>query len=181
MTISEAMHLTLHAHPDSPPDHPDMALEVWLDRWTDGRAELSYHLHAPTGGIVLPKSTPAKRTDDLWKTTCFELFVDTADGYREYNFAPSAAWAAYAFDGYRSGMRELDLEHPPEITTDDLGDELIVDAVIDLAGEVRFGLSAVIEESSGTRSYWALCHPDGPPDFHAEACFAATLPPIEEA
>jgi len=26
-------------------------------------------------------------------------------------------------------------------------------------------------------SYWALAHPEGKPDFHDPACFAATLEP----
>ena len=42
----------------------------------------------------------------------------------------------------------------------------------------ELGLSAVIEEQDGTKSYWALAHPDGPPDFHDPACFAASLSPI---
>jgi hypothetical protein len=38
------------------------------------------------------------------------------------------------------------------------------------------GISAVIEEQGGVKSYWALAHSDAKPDFHAPACFAATLP-----
>jgi hypothetical protein len=35
----------------------------------------------------------------------------------------------------------------------------------------RLGLSAVIEETSGHKSYWALAHPPGRPDFHHSDCF----------
>ncbi|CAA9503823.1 MAG: hypothetical protein AVDCRST_MAG09-1246 [uncultured Sphingomonas sp.] len=174
------MHFQLKPHPESPPDDREMTIEVWLDRWPDGRAELSYHLHADTGRILLPSGPARGRADELWRTTCFELFLQDTRGYREYNFAPSGAWAAYAFDGYRSGLGALEPEHHPQIGADDLGDSLIVDVIIDLAGERRFGLSAVIEEVSGTKSYWALAHPPGRPDFHHDACFAATLPPIEQ-
>jgi hypothetical protein len=39
------------------------------------------------------------------------------------------------------------------------------------------GLSAILEEKGGTKSYWALAHPSGDkPDFHAPDCFAASLP-----
>ena len=34
---------------------------------------------------------------------------------------------------------------------------------------------AVLEEQGGTKSYWAMAHPDAEPDFHAPACFAAEL------
>jgi hypothetical protein len=39
----------------------------------------------------------------------------------------------------------------------------------------RVGLSAVIEDTSGRKSYWALAHPPGKPDFHHEDCFAHEL------
>ena len=31
-----------------------------------------------------------------------------ATAYREFNFSPSGAWAAYEFDDYRAGMRNVD-------------------------------------------------------------------------
>jgi hypothetical protein len=174
------MRFTLVPHPDSPPDAQDMSLEVWLDRWEDGRAELSYHLHGDPSDLVLPE-LPKGRADGLWRSTCFELFVETDQGYREYNFSPSGAWAAYDFTAYRDGMQPVELDHPPQIQADEAGDSFILDAVIDLIGEGRFGISAVVEERSGTKSYWALAHSPGKPDFHHQACFAATLPPIEAA
>ena len=35
----------------------------------------------------------------------------------------------------------------------------------------------VIEEINGRKSYWALKHPAGKPDFHHPDCFALELPP----
>jgi hypothetical protein len=40
----------------------------------------------------------------------------------------------------------------------------------------RVGLSAVIEETSGRRSYWALAHPSGKPDFHHSDSFTLEVP-----
>jgi hypothetical protein len=34
----------------------------------------------------------------------------------------------------------------------------------------------VIEETNGRKSYWALAHPPGKPDFHHSDCFALGLP-----
>jgi hypothetical protein len=39
----------------------------------------------------------------------------------------------------------------------------------------ELAISAVIEEADGTKSYWALTHPTGKPDFHASESFALTL------
>ena len=60
-----------------------------------------------------------------------------------------------------------------------------LDADIDLGG-IPLGVldaafSAVIEETDGTNSYWALAHPPGKPDFHHPSCFDATLPPPDAA
>ena len=42
--------------------------------------------------------------------------------------------------------------------------------------EWQLGLSAILEETDGTKSYWALAHPEGDkPDFHDPVCFAARL------
>jgi hypothetical protein len=41
----------------------------------------------------------------------------------------------------------------------------------------QLGLSAVLEETDGTKSYWALTHPNPEkPDFHHPGCFVARLP-----
>ncbi len=40
---------------------------------------------------------------------------------------------------------------------------------------LRLGLSAVIEASGGTLSYWALHHPADKPDFHNAKAFALRL------
>jgi hypothetical protein len=40
----------------------------------------------------------------------------------------------------------------------------------------RLGLSAVIEDTRGSLSYWALAHPPGKPDFHHADGFALELP-----
>lgn len=49
------------------------------------------------------------------------------------------------------------------------------DAALGAASFRELGLSAVIEEADGTKSYWALAHPAGKPDFHAAESFALTL------
>lgn len=53
---------------------------------------------------------------------------------------------------------------------------ILNDVNLSFASECRLGMSAVIEEQEGTKSYWALAHPPGKPDFHHPACFAITLP-----
>jgi hypothetical protein len=132
--------------------------------------------------LVVPPFAGKGRADDLWQTTCFELFLmpDGGSAYCEFNLSPSERWAAYDFTGYREGMADRPLEREPQGTMR-LGSAFaIFDSAIPLSalppGESRMNLTAVIEEQGGVKSYWALAHPAEKPDFHDPACFLATLP-----
>lgn len=129
--------------------------------------------------IVMPKRTTGRRGDQLWRSTCVEAFVQTqgSNSYVELNFAPSLDWATYHFGGYRDGIREASLTP----TLERLG--TVFQARIDFSACPAYraigwnvGLSAVIEETDGTKSYWALAHAPGPPDFHNRDCWTARLP-----
>ncbi len=136
-----------------------------------------FGISAPAAQFHIPD--PAEgRADQLWQTTCFEAFLrgDGEESYREWNFAPSGQWAAYDFDGYREGMGKADVAEPYVRMEDNftwwaLGATIAPEA--DRAWQL--GLSAVLEEQDGTKSYWALAHPAGKPDFHHPDCFAARL------
>lgn len=134
---------------------------------------------APLHRFRISQSNDPRRRDELWKTTCLEAFVQSegATAYREYNFAPSGDWAAYDFTARREGMDEAQLANPPYISLEDnltwwsLGATFVMEA----GRKWTLGLSAVIEESEGTKSYWALAHGGDTPDFHDPSCFTARL------
>ena len=93
-----------------------------------------------------------------------------------HSYAPDGRWACYQFDDYRSLLRSDELA-PWEMTVE-RGDAryiLRVEPGIFPDTGSKLGLSAVIEELDGTKSYWALAHPPGKPDFHHPDCFALTL------
>ena len=175
----------MQTHPLLPhPDHPPLGVSSveariigrdanWLRvRWrVEGTQQLVVSAFAGRG-----------RTDDLWQTTCFELYLKPRGGeaYCELNLSPSERWNAYDFDGYRLGMRERPFPREPECTIRQGSSFAIFDAAIPIAGlpeaDCAMGLSAILEEQGGVKSYWALTHGEGKPDFHAPACFAAELP-----
>ncbi|NML04719.1 DOMON-like domain-containing protein [Sphingomonas sp. G-3-2-10] len=170
--------MKLIPHPANPPA-AIQGIEVTADV-RHGVSTLSWRV---IGGppLMAVRSEP-ERTDGLWQTTCFELFVRPDDGeaYYEFNFSPSTRWAAYRLDGYRTGMADLPLPVP---MIEPLADGVRV--TVDLSGlpggTWGFGLTAVIEEADGTKSYWAIAHPPGKPDFHDPACFALELPAANAA
>jgi hypothetical protein len=133
--------------------------------------------------LVVPAFAGRGRADELWKTTCFEAYIQPRGGeaYVELNLSPSERWNAYDFDRYREGMRERPEPREPECTLRQGSTFAIFDAAVPASGvpkgDCALGLSAVIEEQGGVVSYWALAHAGDKPDFHAAACFTATLPP----
>jgi hypothetical protein len=141
-----------------------------------------YFVEAPMGTVIVPVTDEPLRTDLLWHRTCCEAFIRTpgADPYIEYNFSPSSRWAAYGFDSFREGMRDYPLEIDPVIGLDlsdtsmGLEAEVLVPDVFD--DDWLLQLSVIVEANDGTKSFWALRHKQGEPDFHHEDCFAMILP-----
>ncbi len=166
---------SLVPHPDHPP-RGVRGVTVDLHPIDGGHLVLTYTVDG-ADAVAWPEQGAATRTDGLWRTTCFELFLmfDDEEHYVEFNFAPSGAWAAYAFDGYREGMTDLPRDVIPHVDRTAIGVE--VDCHLDGLpyGELLISLTAVIEETDGRRSFWALQHPPGAPDFHHHDCFAARL------
>jgi hypothetical protein len=173
------MRHTLRLHPYS---HCAAATRIEADiaRPRPGGLILSYVVSGRIGDLRLPPVVAPARTDELWHHTCFEAFVrpSTGSAYYEFNFSPSTQWAAYRFSDYRSGMRAATEIAAPwiEVRSDEATYTLQAALELDgLSSPLRLGLSAVLEETNGRKSHWALAHPPGKADFHHADCFALEL------
>lgn len=171
----------LVCHPQSPSKYVEsISVEVTYIQRPDGFAlGLRYRLFGDLESILLPSPLPPEQGRNLWEHTCFEAFVMRNDGsYLEFNFAPSRIWAIYGFSSYREGMRSVRELPVPRIGEPTRGEFFEIHPAVypSLNGDEKLALSAVIEDVDGTKSYWALAHPPGAPDFHHPTCFAATLP-----
>jgi hypothetical protein len=141
---------------------------------------LEYELLGLTEAIEVPAPVvlPARR-DDLWKETCFELFLgpEKSDRYWEFNFSPAGHWNVYGFEGYRQGMREeqafASLPFFVQIQSDalNLSVELDLEKIIPRDRALKVGISAVLRSAEGECTYWALTHPGPQPDFHRKDGF----------
>jgi hypothetical protein len=179
------MQFNLIPHPATPPSDPELKVWVNVDHagslGSTATTNIWFGVGAPVDRFVMPEGEP-KRADDLWESTCFEAFLreDGDEAYREWNFAPSGQWAAYDFKSHREGRVDSQIDTDPYIRMEDnftwwaLGATIAVDA----EQKWQLGLSAILEEKDGAKSYWALAHPEGSdkPDFHDPACFTAHLP-----
>lgn len=131
-------------------------------------------------------SAQPSRKNDLWRTTCFELFVKLPGGseYWEYNLSPSRDWNAYHFTGYRS-----QLQPEVHVTGIDIVTEVAQARLASLQArlplppsllnrKLAVGISSVIEDAEGNMHYFALRHSGVKPDFHDPAGFVLSLEPV---
>jgi hypothetical protein len=135
-------------------------------------------------------SDERRRRDELWKSTCLELFVgdDRGRHYLELNLCPSGDWNLYAFDNYREGMRPVEPALPPLRMREasPAGDRATFQAHLrkTIGGDATkilsspslvLGATAVLEYQDGIREYWALTHAGEKPDFHLRESFRLIL------
>jgi len=174
--------LDLVCHPDTP--DPRVVRVLALARLTpDHGVVLTYTVEGAVTELNVPAPDTPRRSDRLWEHTCFEVFLAIGEdpAYCEYNFAPSGHWAAYAFKNYRDSIPPAPVV-TPHIAVRVADHRLELDAWITLPETMRgkplcMGCTAVLEYRDGARTYWALSHPAGRPDFHHRDGFAGILDP----
>lgn len=134
--------------------------------------EAEFRLDGHLPAVILPSPARAERRDNLWQTTCFEIFWQGIGetSYREFNLSTSGCWAAYDFDSFREGMRDAPVGAIAiACTHDENGLTLNADIAADLPMPAQVALNAIIQHPDGSKQYWALAFPPGPPEFHSEA------------
>lgn len=139
---------------------------------TQQGCEAEFRLDGRVSGIVLPSTAAPERADNLWQTTCFEIFWQPLGGtfYREFNLSPSGRWAAYDFDSFREGMRDAPVEAIAiACSHDDGGLVLRASIAADLPSPAQVALNAAVEQIDGGKQFWALAFPPGQPEFHSES------------
>ena len=119
-----------------------------------------------------------KRTDNLWQKTCFEIFIKNAanTSYWEYNLSPTAHWAIYGFNDYRSDRFDELSVNELSINSELSADEFLLSSQLALptalvGQNLEIGLSTVVQVNNGDIYYYALNHPCEQPDFHHAAGF----------
>ena len=182
--------IDLTCHPSSSPATV-RAIQVLVRRSSSAELQMTFRLDGDIPRIRIPSPGVSRIGTELWRHTCFEAFIalEGQPAYHEFNFAPSGEWCVYALSSYRNGGAVADKTMRPHIAPRSDHSRLELDAIVRLdalsaihpRAILRVGLSAVIEASDGTLSYWALRHPADKPDFHNADGFTLLLePPVPE-
>lgn len=156
---------------------PIRAVTASITATADG-CEAEFRLDGRVPDIVTPAPAVPERMDNLWKTTCFEIFWQPLGDtyYREFNLSPSGRWAAYDFDGFREGMRDAPVDLIDiACSYDESGLVLKVRIAAELPVPAQVALNAIVEHRDGGLQFWALAFPPGKPEFHSEACRQAII------
>lgn len=123
----------------------------------------------PLENLVWPaKSKKPTRKDELWKTTCVEMFfgAENSTSYVEFNFSPSTDWNSYHFESERAGMKPYDINSDVDSTLDPT-----TSAQVNFETELNMipteiGVTAILQWKDGRTEYYALQHSKDKPDFH---------------
>ena len=180
--------VTLACHPETP-SNAVHSVDAQVCRTPQGTLAVTYVLEGALERLRVPAPRPPRIAHRLWEHTCCEIFIAAKGrpGYHEFNLSPSGEWAVHAFERYRKGAP---LSDPPDaeglaprIAVRNAAGRMELDAVVrldrlsslHLTASLSLALSAVVEDSEGLLSYWALTHPPGRPDFHHAEAFALEL------
>ena len=173
------MHRALQPHPNAAGTAVS-GIDVQVSR-VKNSLSVRYSIRGFLDRVRIPEFAAPHRADELWEHTCCELFVadGTGPAYREFNFSPSGSWGAYIFDRYREQAAVEYSGAEPRVAVRRHSGALDLEASVTMDPgphpPLKLAVSAVIEETDGTLSYWALKHSGDKPDFHHPASFAIEL------
>jgi len=146
--------------------------------------QIHYQITGDLNAIVIPqRKNPPVRRDELWTTTCLELFIGEKEmsPYWEFNLSPNGDWNIYKLSAYRSNLT-------PDLAYQDLAstihskaNQLELHLACPLPADLKtcpnldVAICAVIQLKQGPISYWALNHRGSEADFHRRDGFLLCL------
>ena len=117
--------------------------------------------------LVWPKFTKIERKEELWKSTCFELFLSspTDTSYIEMNCSPSGGWNCYSFSDYREGMTKLSGAKLTALKVENKRKISVSFFLPQLPNRLLLGPAAILSNNEGVLTYFSTAHGEKP-DFH---------------
>ena len=125
---------------------------------------------------IFEKEKSLRRAHELWRATCFELFLANSkkEEYLEINFAPSKAWNVYFLKAYRAEVEELELLSEAKITNHYREHFYSISFELDgieLDEFDSYNATAILLKKEKVRTFWSLKEMREKPDFHDRGYF----------
>lgn len=109
------------------------------------------------------------RKDNVWKKTCFELFLKNPNSneYYEFNFSTEREWNLYKFEDYRKPQPPMRSDDFRVISHSWRNNEFKAQ-ILNLTDwhRLQVSLTAVFLSKANQVQYWAVNHADTQPNFH---------------
>ncbi len=134
-------------------------------------------LHFKISGAIkkyqFPQKEELKRASELWKATCFELFLANSktQTYYEINISPTLHWNIYRLEVYRAEPKEFVVSSEPLIKSREDKEHYKIDfelacKELDLAEFDQYNLAVILLNKQNEREFWAVNPVGESPDFH---------------
>jgi len=136
---------------------------------------LTFKVSGDLENYKLPKTKKAERKDELWRESCFELFLATEKEkvYYEFNFSPTLAWNVYRLEHYRTEPKAIDEVELVEFEVKRTKKTLLVEITLDVQ-RLQFNsynLATIVLNKQDEREFWSLKAKVDTPDFHSRLEF----------
>ncbi len=137
---------------------------------------ISFTLTGALDSYIFPHEQRLERVDELWKSTCFELFLANSneEEYYELNISPSLGWNFYHLKKYRAEVEEVELLSEATINVIKEGGNYKIEFKLegfDFEKSNIYNITAILLTKEGERTFWSLKPMDGTPDFHNQMYF----------
>lgn len=155
--------------PFEAPSRCNVTAHLEIDQQIKGHFIISSKYISDLVGFSENPSLEPGRKDELWKSTCLELFIGEKGkpGYSEFNFSPSLDWNSYSFEGERLGMGPSGISCHLARSLDQSNGRAVIhfQFPLDLV-PYEIAATAIIAWKDGHKEYFALTHSKDKPDFH---------------
>ena len=137
---------------------------------------ISFYIKGKLDNYNFPSKSEKKRANELWKATCFELFLANSknEAYYELNFSSSLAWNFYYLSGYRADVKEVQNISNPQIEVYKSDNEFKIVIEMELETLEEFdscNVACILLNKKNKRTFWSVQHHLNRPDFHNKKNF----------
>jgi len=141
------------------------------------------YLHFRISGALknyqFSKKDRLKRANELWKATCFELFLANSktQSYYEINISSTLHWNIYCLEAYRAEPKEFIVSNEPLIKIREDKHRYEIDFELEckelnLAEFDQYNLAVILLNIENEREFWAVNPVRESPDFHNRIGFS---------
>ncbi|CAA6803203.1 MAG: Unknown protein [uncultured Sulfurovum sp.] len=143
---------------------------------TNNKVQIRFVVKGELNAYIFPPKSKLQRANELWKATCFELFLADSqkEEYYEINFSSSLVWNFYYLKNYRAEVQELKLLNEPKIEVQQNEDEVQIDFELEIENLEKFDIynvASIFLTKDNERTFWSVKHEKDVPDFHNRATF----------